>query len=80
MKAGGLNPGEDGPIQCVTTCKSNGGCKVAIVNGPPGKHYYVVILENNRLLSENSQSFVKITSQKLTIFQKQPVILQNSKL
>ena len=37
LKAGGLNPGEDGPIQCVTTCKSNGGCKVAIVNGPPGK-------------------------------------------
>ena len=27
----------DGPVQCVTTCQSDGGCEVKIVNGPPGK-------------------------------------------
>ena len=26
-----------GQAQCVTTCNSNGGCSVKIVNGPPGK-------------------------------------------
>merc|ERR1711971_1303737 len=29
--------GGGGQTQCVTTCQSNGGCKVKIVNGPPGK-------------------------------------------
>ena len=27
----------NGQVQCVTTCNSNGGCSVKIVNGPPGK-------------------------------------------
>ena len=27
----------NGQAQCVTTCNSNGGCSVKIVNGPPGK-------------------------------------------
>jgi hypothetical protein len=27
----------NGQAQCVTTCTSNGGCSVRIVNGPPGK-------------------------------------------
>ena len=30
-------PCSSGQTQCVTTCESNGSCKVKIVNGPPGK-------------------------------------------
>ena len=30
-------PYSSGQTQCVTTCESNGSCKVKIVNGPPGK-------------------------------------------
>ena len=41
-------------------------------------HLKLIILENNRLLLENSKLFVKIASKKLTIFQQQPVIFQNS--
>merc|ERR1712110_851152 len=29
--------GGGGQTRCVTTCQSNGGCRVEIVNGPPGK-------------------------------------------
>merc|ERR1712008_412824 len=33
----GGSSGSSGQTQCVTTCESNGSCKVKIVNGPPGK-------------------------------------------